>query len=57
MHVEIVKGNVCNVCGAPVGKMIDRDGELLGYACYGKNSHIRDATNEERKEHNREKVA
>lgn len=42
MHVEIIKGKVCSVCGAPIGKMIDKNRELIGFACYGKTPHLRE---------------
>ncbi len=42
MHVEILNGVVCRVCGAPMGKILDENGELLGYTCYGKTPHPQD---------------
>ena len=56
MHVKIVKGKVCEVCGSPIGKRIDEKGKLLGYSCYGKKIHSRDATEEERSKHNVERT-
>jgi hypothetical protein len=51
MFVEIVNGRVCPVCGAPVGRMVDESGELLGYTCYGKTPHVVEPTVTEVKEH------
>ena len=51
MFVEIVKGRICPVCGAPVGKIIDENGELLGFTCYGKTPHLVESTKKEREEH------
>ena len=51
LFVEIVKGRVCPVCGAPVGKMVDESGVLLGYTCYGKTPHVVEPTEGEVKEH------
>lgn len=56
MHIEIIKDKVCSECGAPMGKMINADGDLLGNTCYGKTPHIRDATNEEMSQHNAERL-
>jgi hypothetical protein len=42
MHVEILNGVVCRVCGAPMGKILDENEELLGYTCYGKTPHPQD---------------
>ncbi len=51
MFVEIVKGRVCSVCGAPIGKMIDETGELLGFTCYGKTPHVVEPSRKELNEH------
>ena len=51
MYVMIVKGRICPVCGAPVGKMIDENGEMLGFTCYGKTPHLSEPTKQELEEH------
>ena len=58
MRVVEAPGISCEECNAPMGKMIDKNGDLLGYACYGrKQTHTREATEKEIVDHDARRIA